>query len=423
MSKMASKLLLIITYLSFSILFCVSVSTTSHHSHPPTTTNYKPNLLVLPVHKDPTTGLPWAHVHKRTPMTLVPLLLDLNGNHMWINCQTHYASRTYQAPSCHSTQCSTATTTLMSTNPITKQIVVSELAQDVLAINAAANNGPRLGPTVSDPQFLFSCAPASLVQKGLPNNVEGVVGLGHGPISLPNQLASHFGLQRQFTLCLSRNPTSTGAVLFGDPQKLFGYTNKKFDLSRDLLYTPLTVSPQGEYYMEISSIRINGRSVFPVTPSSSPSGMLGATLISTTAPYMVLHHTIFETFRQVFVKQFPMQGQVNAVAPFGLCYDSKRINNAKPPSVDMVVKVEKSRREVSWSISGDNLMVQARPGVTCLGVVNGGTSPRAAIAIGTRQLEEKVVVFDLVKSRVGLSSSLCSRGRSCSDLFGFANKS
>ncbi|KAL1313030.1 hypothetical protein HN51_039610 [Arachis hypogaea] len=454
MSKMASKLLLTITYLSFSILFCVSVSTTSHHSHPPTTTNYKPNLLVLPVHKDPATGLPWAYVHKRTPMTLVPLLLDLNGNHMWINCQTHYSSRTYQAPSCHSTQCSTATTTqtchtcvgsslprpgchnntcaLMSTNPITQQIAMSELAQDVLAINAAANNGPRLGPTVTDPQFLFSCAPSSLVQKGLPNKVEGVLGLGHGPISLPNQLASHFGLQRQFTLCLSRNPTSTGAVLFGNPQKLFGYTNNKFDLSRDLLYTPLTVSPQGEYYMEISSIRINGHSVFPVTPSSSsllssslysPSGMLGATLISTTAPYMVLHHTIFETFRHVFVKQFPMQGQVNAVAPFGLCYDSKRINNAKPPSVDMVVKVEKSRREVSWSISGDNLMVQARPGVTCLGVVNGGTSPRAAIAIGTRQLEEKVVVFDLVKSRVGLSSSLCSRGRSCSDLFGFSNKS
>ncbi|MED6182003.1 hypothetical protein PIB30_024632 [Stylosanthes scabra] len=458
--------LIIITYLSFfSILFSICVSTTSHHhsspnnSHRPSTT-YKPNLLVLPVHHDPATGLPWAYVHKRTPLTQVPLLLDLNGNHMWINCQAHYTSSTYQAPLCHSTQCSratTATTTqtchtcvdstlprpgchnntcaLMSTNPITQQIAMSELAQDVLAINAAASNAPRLGPMVTVPQFLFSCAPSSLVQKGLPNNVEGVVGLGHGPISLPNQLASQFGLQHQFALCLSRNPTSTGAVLFGDPQKFFSFNSynnhNKLDPSRDLVYTPLTISPQGEYYIDISSIRINRRSIFPVTPSSSSSpssslyaqnGMIGATLISTTAPYMVLHHTIFETFRQVFAKQFPTQGQVNAVGPFGLCYDSKRVNNAKAPIVEMMLKVDQSRNEVAWSISGENLMVQAQPGVTCLGIVDGGTSPKAAIALGTRQLEEKMVVFDLVKSRVGFSSSLLSRGRSCSDLFGFANK-
>ncbi|MED6209283.1 hypothetical protein PIB30_053195 [Stylosanthes scabra] len=451
---------LIITYLSFSILFSICVSaTSSHHSSPnshhqqPSTT-YKPNLLVLPVHHDQATGLPWAYVHKRTPLTQVPLLLDLNGNHMWINCQTHYTSSTYQAPLCHSTQCSRAnpntqtchtcvdstlpkpgchnnTCALMSTNPITQQIAMSELAQDVLAIHAT-NSPARLGPMVTVPQFLFSCAPSSLVQKGLPNNVEGVVGLGHGPISLPNQLASQFGLQHQFALCLSRNPTSTGAVLFGDPHNFFSYNNNnKLDLSRDLVYTPLTITPQGEYYIDISSIRINGRSIFPVSPSSSSSssssslyaqnGMIGATLISTTAPYMVLHHTIFETFRQVFAKQFPTQGQVNAVGPFGLCYDSKRVNNAKAPSVEMLLKVDQSRNEVAWSISGENLMVQARPGVTCLGIVDGGTSPRAAITIGTRQLEEKMVVFDLVKSRVGFSSSLRSRGRSCSDLFGFAN--
>ena len=107
---------------------------------------------------------------------------------------------------------------------------------------------------------------------------------------------------------------------------------------------------------------------------------------------------------------------MNAVGPFGLCYDSKRISAV--PSVELVME---ERPEVVWRISGDNLMVQAQPGVSCLGIVDGGASPKAAIAIGARQLEENVVVFDLATSRLGFSNSLHSRGKSCGGLFAFAD--
>lgn len=72
----------------------------------------------------------------------------------------------------------------MSANPVTQQTAMGELAQDVLAIYAI--NGPKPGPMVTIPQFLFSCAPSFLAQKGLPNNVQGVAGLAHSPISLQN---------------------------------------------------------------------------------------------------------------------------------------------------------------------------------------------------------------------------------------------
>lgn len=200
MAQMASTLHFLVIYLSCSLFFSLSQSQTqtqtssrSHGSHQ-SQTSFKPNLLVLPVQHDAASGLPWAYIHKRTPLTQVPVLLDLNGNHMWVNCETHYSSSTYQAPFCHSTQCSRAnshtchtcvdsasrpgchnnTCGLMSSNPVTEQTAMGELAQDVLAIRAT--RGPSLGPMVSVPQFLFSCAHSFLVQKGLPYNVKVFLG-------------------------------------------------------------------------------------------------------------------------------------------------------------------------------------------------------------------------------------------------------
>lgn len=306
----------------------------------------------------------------------------------------------------------------MSANPVTQQTAMGELAQDVLAIYPAAHGpGPNLGPMVKVPQFLFSCAPSFLTQKGLPNNVQGVAGLGHEPISLPNQLASHFGLQRQFTMCLSRYPSSNGAILFGDA--LNNYKNNNFNIFSNMAYTPLSTTQEGEYRVHVSSIRINNQhSVVPVTPSmltSSPDGVMGETMISTAIPYTTLHHTVYEAFSQVFAKQFPRQAQVkNGVGPFGLCFDSKRING-KVSSVDFVM----DRSNVVWRISGENLMVQPQNGVSCLAFVNGGLKPRAAIVIGNRQLEENLLMFDLARSRLGFTSSFSSHGMKCGDLFDF----
>jgi len=311
----------------------------------------------------------------------------------------------------------------MSANPVTQQAAMGELAQDVLAIYAI--NGPKPGPMVTIPQFLFSCAPSFLAQKGLPNNVQGVAGLAHSPISLQNQLSSHFGLKRQFTMCLSRYPNSNGAILFGDaPNNMhFGqgnnYNNKNNpNLFNNLVYTPLTITQQGEYRIHVTSIRLNQHTVVPVSApmlSSYPEGVMGGTLISTSIPYTILQHSLFEAFTQVFAKQYPRQAQVNAVGPFGMCFDSKRINQAL--SVEFVM----DRPDVVWRISGENLMVQPRNGVSCLAFVNGGLHPKAAITIGSRQLEENMMMFDLARSRLGFTNSLNSHGMKCSDLFDFTN--
>ncbi|XP_004494958.1 basic 7S globulin-like [Cicer arietinum] len=422
------------------VLSSESTTQTQSHSQSQQNSNSKPNLLVLPVQQDANTGLHWAYIHKRTPLMQLPVLIDLNGKHLWVNCEQHYSSSTYQAPFCHSTQCARANTHtchtcvssfrpgchnntcgLMSANPVTQQTALGELAQDVFAIYTT--RGPKLGPMVTVPQFLFSCAPSFLAQKGLPNNVQGVAGLAHSPISLPNQLSSHFGLKHQFTTCLSRYPKSNGAIIFGDAANNMRFGNNRNyknnpNILNNLIYTPLTITPEGEYRMHVTSIQINEHTVVPVSGSmlsSYPEGVIGGTLISTSIPYTTLQDSLFETFVQVFAKQFPKEAQVNAVGPFGLCFDSKRINKAV--NVEFVL----DRSDVVWRISGENLMVEAKSGISCLGIVNGGLKPKATISIGSRQLEENLLLFDLVESKLGFSNSLSSRGIKCSDLFDFNN--
>ena len=78
-------------------------------------------------------------------------------------------------------------------------------------------------------------------------------------------------------------------------------------------------------------------------------------------------------------------------------------------------------QNVIWRIFGANLMVQAHPGVTCLGFVDGGSHPKASIVIGAYQLEDNLLQFDLAKSRLELSSSPKSRRTNCAN-FNFTSR-
>ncbi|KAE9615969.1 hypothetical protein Lal_00017592 [Lupinus albus] len=444
--NMAQIFPFIAVFLSCSFIFVLSSSQNSqslyHNPQSTSSSSSKPSLLVLPIQQDASTGLHWANIHKRTPLMQVPVLLDLNGKHLWVTCSYHYSSSTYQAPFCHSTQCSRAnshhcfictdsatsrpgchnnTCALMSSNPVTQEAGFGELAQDVLAIHST--HGSKLGPMVRVLQFLFSCAPSFLAQKGLPNNVQGALGLGHAPISLQNQLFSYFGLKRQFAMCLSRYPTSNGAILFGDIYDLDNnYIHNSIDVLIDMVYTPLRISQQGEYFMQVNAIRVNKHMVVPTKNPSMLSSYhgdsrIGGAMITTTNPYTILHHSIFEVFTQVFANNMPKEAQVESVGPFGLCYDSRKLSGGIP-SVEFVMD---SHDDV-WRISDENLMVQAQNGVSCLGFVDGGMHTRTEIVLGTHQLEENMVVFDLERSRVEFNSnSLKSHGKTCANIFDLNN--
>ncbi|XP_059313102.1 gamma conglutin 1-like [Lycium ferocissimum] len=428
---MASSLFnFLLTFLALSNVVLLSQSEVSTSTRAP----FKPNGLVLPVFKDSATGLHIAKITKRTPQQSIPLLIDLNGRFLWLNCENNYLSSTYFAPFCHSTQCSRVgahscnkcfstsprpgchnnTCAVTTTNPFTRQTATGEVAQDSLSIQSTTQFGSNnIGPLVTTRHFLFACSPSSLLQGPFPKNVQGVAGLGHDPVSLPIQLASHFGFPRQFALCLPSPSQKNGAIFFGTSGLDGTHT-------RNLTYTPIIIGSEGEYFIPVRSIHVNNQPV-PLNRSSLISTRnrnFGGAMISTTAPYTLLEHNIFTAFTQFFANQFSGVSQVNPVSPFGLCFNSNNLSNTNVPNIDFVMQ----NKNVTWTIIGTNSVVEARPGVSCLAFVDGGQNPKAPIVIGVRQLEDNFVQFDLARSRLGLSSSLLSRNTSCSN-FNFTSTS
>ncbi|KAJ9131499.1 hypothetical protein P3X46_035155 [Hevea brasiliensis] len=376
---------------------------------------FKPDNLLLPARKDGATNLHMASIRKRNPQTLLQFLIDLNGRFLWVNCDQNYVSSTYHGPSCYSAQCSRAnsdqhcytcsfkvrpgchnsTCALMSVNPVSHQSAMGELAQDVLSIQSIRDES-NPGPIVTVPHFLFVCAPSRLLQIGLPEYVQGVAGLGHISIALPTQLASHFGFKPKFALCFTSSFKHPGFIFFGDAPS---YMFPGIDVSRQMRYTPLMISRLGEYYIDVRSMRINQKTV-PLT----------------TTPYTVLERSIYQSFTQFFTDQLSHISQIPPVAPFSVCYDSRKFpNTIAGPGVPKIDDLVLGDQSVVWTIFGANSMVQAQPGVLCLGFLDGGLHTRDSIVIGAYQLEDNLVDFDLYDSRLGFSSSLLFQRTSCAN--------
>ncbi|KAF5174954.1 Basic 7s globulin [Thalictrum thalictroides] len=388
---------------------------------------FRPRALVLPIRRDVPTNLYVADIHKRTPQLPVPFVIDLSGRYLWVTCEHDYLSTTYRAPKCHSTQCSIAnahtcrtcssqtgpgchnnTCSLVSYNPVTRKSAPGEVAQDVLSIQSIKGSNP--GPVVSVPHFIFGCAPSSILQGPLPTNTQGFAGFGRSQVSLPSQLASHFGFRQKFALCLGGN----GVIFFGDGPYMM---QPGVDVSKSLSTTPLIVSRQGEYLIGVRSIKINNKNVpinttlLPIYPRGN-----GGTKISTVVPYTVLETSIFRAVTQFFANELSQVPRVNPVTPFGLCFDAQHIGASRMgpavPSIDFVL----DKDYVVWRMFGANLMVRAPNNAMCLAFVDGGVNhQRASIVIGAHQLEDNLLQFDLTASRLGFSSSLLGRQTTCAN--------
>ncbi|CAI9097461.1 OLC1v1033893C1 [Oldenlandia corymbosa var. corymbosa] len=426
-SKFAFTLLIIFFISQIYLCFVPKTAGALLAQAPPT------NALVLPVLKDGTTSLHIVNILKGTPLKSIPYVVDLNGKFLSFSCEQGYSSSTYNAPICQSTQCSlfgthfckkcssfltksgcrNNTCAVIATNPLTRQNVVGEIAQDVVAFQTLENgsNNPRSLAVLR--HLMFACVPSSFFQGPLPNNVQGLAGFNQDQTSLPRQLSSKFGLHPKFALCLSSENNETGVIFFGNASYRIASRN---DFSQALQYTPLSIGSRGEYFVTIKSIMINHK------PVQFNTALLSRTMISTINPYTTLEHSIFQSVTQVFAKEFSAIGasQTNAVSPFGACFNKLPRHVTKDgilgaPIIDFVMQNE----NVTWSINGSNSLFQARPGIWCLAFVDGGFNPRASIVLGAFQLEDHIVEFDLSRSLLGFTQTVLSKDDSKCSQFNF----
>ncbi|KAJ6838836.1 basic 7S globulin [Iris pallida] len=399
----------------------------------------RPDALVVPVKKDPSTLQYVARIGQRTPLALLDLVVDLGGRFLWVDCDTDYASSTYRPSRCGSAQCSLARATgcgdcssppgpgcnndtcgVSAENPVTRTSTGGELAQDALSLRSTDGSSP--GPLATAPRFLFSCAPAFLLQ-GLAADADGVAGFGRTNIALPTQLAAAFTFHRVFATCLTS--ITDGVIFFGDgPYNLLPNVNA----SQSLIYTPLLVNPvctagtctrgekSVEYFIGVKHIKVNDKDVaLNKTLLSIDSKGVGGTKLSTVAPYTVLETSIHKAVTAAFAAALGGVRRTAPVAPFEVCYNASDLGSTRVgpavPQIDLVLQNE----GVYWRIFGANSMVSAADGVLCLGFVDGGPNPRTSIVIGGYQMEDNLLQFDLATSRLGFSSSLLFRQTNCAN--------
>ncbi|XP_077219377.1 chitinase CLP-like [Tasmannia lanceolata] len=397
-----TKMLLQSIFFTFSVIF-------------PSITAVSPSqiqALVAPITKDSLTSQYTLSFNKHHSF-----VLDTTGTLLWFHCSKHHST----IP-CNSTKCSLAhsfhshlcpdamisyrypcTCTVNPINTITQTCAVTDLTQTNFTISATDGRTPTTQLLVS--QFVSSCAPKAFL-KSLPVGARGMAGLSRSDLALPSQLASALAIQRKFAICLPSNSTALGVAFFGDTP-IYLMPPTKFDLRSVLSYTPLLVNPMNpDYYIGVNCIAINGEAVrFLERVLEIDSIGNGGVMLSSVVPHTTLRSHIYRPFLKTFAKLTRGIPRAKKVKPFGLCLNTSRLGYTRVgypvPQVDLMLANGKN-----WTIFGANSMKQINNDVACLAFVDGGERAEQAVVIGSFQMEDNLLLFDLVGSRLGFSSSL-----------------
>lgn len=415
-----------ISLLTISLLFISCFLSHSHAATPP-----KPRPLILSIGKDPKTNLFYTSLGLGTPRHNMDLTIDLGGPFLWYDCDKTYNSSTYNPIPCQSKKCpgssscngcnnfpfkpgcSNNTCGAFIINPFADAIFSGDLGQDLLF--------PSHTSSLSG--LIFGCTPAdeTTLLNSLPQRAKGILGLARTQLALPTQVSLSYKLPRKFSLCLtSSNKKGLGTLFIGGAP----YVPKLSLFTTPLVVNPVSTAPiftEGdasyEYFIAAKSIKVDDRVLnFKSSLLSIDKKGQGGTKLSTMNNFTVLHSAIFKPLVREFSKKAADKKikKVAPVAPFGACFDFSTIRRSVTvldvPTIELELE-----GGVQWKIYGGNSMVLVNKKVACLGFVDGGKEARTSVVIGGHQLEENLLEFDLVSSKLSFSSSLLLHNARCSN--------
>ncbi|KAJ4834387.1 hypothetical protein Tsubulata_007329 [Turnera subulata] len=397
-------------------------------------------------------------VYIKTPLQLTKLLVDLEASFSWMDCSNTYNSTSYQHYPCNPDRvcqslglscydcfeplpgpgCANNSCTFSIYNPISEEGYTGNALRDTLAFPATTGHGSTRGPLdgTTLKNYTFGCAP-SYSLKVLPKGVVGTASLGWFNLSLRAQvISSSSSSSNSFALCLPSTRKGNGVAVIGStgPYKFFPAGT---DLSKALTYTPLIQHPHWqpqnalvfgraeEYFVGLSSIEINGKAV-PLDKTlldiDAETGR-GGTKLTTVVPYTRMRTSIYKNVTDAFVKEMNLSLAAEPVKPFEFCYPAKDVamtGEGVPavPAIDLVFQ----SKDVKWRMGGGNSLVRVVVkkeekvvDLWCLGFIDAGEWVDISIVVGGHQLEDNLLQFDLQSKRLGFSSSLLSKGTTCTN--------
>ncbi|XP_023756296.1 chitinase CLP [Lactuca sativa] len=279
-------------------------------------------------------------------------------------------------------------------DPITGSCAQAMLNYDDFTVNTSNGKNIFTGSYGFYPNA--ACAPSSAFQS-FPTNVTGVMALSSSPYALPAYLFEP--LKKVVGLCLPSTLSTSGVLFYGNsPYYLLPQSD--VDVRSYLSYTPLIKRPDSfGYFIGVNNIVIKKRSI------NIPAN--ATTKISTLDPYTILRTDIYNPVIRRFSMVTKRIPTAKPVPPFGLCFSTK--GGLRVPDIDFSLPEGKK-----WTMSSANSIKQVTNDVACLALVDGGATSEPAIVIGTFQMEDNFLVFDLENSTFGFSSSLLRKQTSCS---------
>ncbi|QCD77094.1 gamma conglutin 1-like [Vigna unguiculata] len=394
----------------------------------------KPRPFILPIAKDSKTNLFYTSLGLGTPRHHMDLVIDLGGPFLWYDCDKTYNSSSYHPVHCESKSCpggapctgctsgpfkpgcSNDTCGAFILNPYADAIFTGDFGEDVLFLSQSHTVLPGLisGCTSTEGSSLLN---------NLPQTGKGILGLARTQLALPTQLSLSRKLPRKFAICLpSSNKHGLGNLFIGgapqDASKLTLFTTP-------LVVNPFSTAPifsEGEpsyeYFIVVKSVKVDGGAInFKPSLLSIDNKGHGGTKISTINPFTAVHSAIFKPLVREFSKKAVdrKMRKVTPVAPFGACFDfssiGRTVTGLDVPTIELELE-----GGVTWKVYGGNSMVLVNKKVACLGFVDGGKDAETSVVIGGHVLEDNLVEFDLVSSKLSFSSSLLLHNARCSHI-------
>ncbi|OVA05509.1 Peptidase A1 [Macleaya cordata] len=376
--------------------------------------------LVSPITKDPTTSL-----YSLTLNFHEKYVIDIGGPFLWYHCPKKYLTVSCYSPEClnatsyFSPLCPTfvgegrnqCTCVVTPVNPVTNKCFLAELTHKDLIISWTDGEVPKVG--INFNQLYVSCAP-QILMKSLPLGVSGMAGLSRSLVSVSTQfLSPNLEIKRQFSICLPSTGSVPGVIFFGEGP-FYMMPPTKSDVRTILSYTPLIQHPTSpDYYINLKGVSINGKFIrFLARVLDFDSDGNGGVKLSTVVPYTTLRTHIYKPFLKDFIKATNKIPRAEKVKPFDYCLNTTNLGSTRVglpvPQIDLVLGNGKN-----WTIFGANSMKQVSNDVACLAFVDGGKKAEQAMVIGSFQMEDNFLLFDLEESRLGFSSSLYFMRTTC----------
>lgn len=288
-------------------------------------------------------------------------------------------SATYAAVPCGHPQCSAAggrcngTTCLYSVQYSDGSSTSGVLSHETLTLTSSRKLSG----------FPFGCGQRNL---GMFGEVDGLLGLGRGELSLPSQAAPSFG--SIFSYCLPSFNTTPGYLNIGSTP-----------VASQVQYTAMIQKPQypSFYFVELVSIDIGGY-ILPVPPSvfTSTGTLLDSRTILTYLPAQA-----YTALRDRF--KFTMQ-QYKPAPPNDIldtCYDFAGQNAIFAPLVTL-----KFSDGALFVLNFFGVMTFPEPTIGCLAFVARSASSPFSI-IGNTQQRSAEVIYDVAAGKIGFVPASC----------------